>query len=81
MSVQLFDNDNVRLLLEAVGLGSAVSAADYDRSFDELELDSLARIEIATRIHDSYGIDVEDELTAEQTPAGMKTLVNAQLAA
>lgn len=74
-------NEDVRALLVAVGAPATTGVADFDISFEALELDSLARTEIASRIQDRFGINVEDDLTPETTPGDMLTMVNARLSA
>ncbi|WP_436756902.1 SAM-dependent methyltransferase [Streptosporangium sp. V21-05] len=76
-----FTDENVRELLLAVGLDPGTGDDALERSFDELDLDSLARVEIATRIQDRFGVDVEEQLTAEATPSLMRELVTERLAA
>ncbi|MGK5552519.1 acyl carrier protein [Actinomadura kijaniata] len=73
--------DDIQALLVAVGADGAVTAADHGRTFEDLDLDSLARFEIATRIQDRFGVNVEDDITAESTPADVLGLVNDRLAA
>jgi acyl carrier protein len=72
-----FTEDDMRALLIKVGL-NPVPANALERSFAELELDSLARIEIATRLRESHGADVESELTVgdDLTPSRVVTMVN-----
>ncbi|GIG92078.1 acyl carrier protein [Plantactinospora endophytica] len=81
METGTLTDDDVRGLLLAVGASPAVAAGDLTRSFEELELDSLARIEIASRVKDRFGVEVEDDLTPSETPIGLQRLVNARLAA
>ncbi|MER5643442.1 SAM-dependent methyltransferase [Streptosporangium sp. NPDC002524] len=76
-----FTDQNVRELLLAVGLDPATGDDALELSFDELDLDSLARVEIATQIQDRFGVDVEEQLTAEATPSLMRELVTERLAA
>lgn len=78
MSAELLSDEQVRELLVAVGAG-AVTADDFARTFEELELDSLARTEIASRLQTRFGVDVDEELTATETPAGLRILVNQRL--
>jgi hypothetical protein len=80
MTVEQLTEDDVRGLLVAVGAPSTTGPGDYGRTFDDLGLDSLARIEIASRIKDRYGVDVEEHLEADETPIGMARLVNVRLA-
>ncbi|QXJ21514.1 acyl carrier protein [Actinomadura graeca] len=75
MPVEKITDEDVLELLVAVGLDKAAGAESLARSFEELDLDSLARMEIATRIQDRYDIDVEEDLTAEQTPEGLRRMV------
>ncbi|MFI6496445.1 phosphopantetheine-binding protein [Nonomuraea typhae] len=70
-----FTEADLRPLLLAVGL--APDQEDYSLSFDQLHLDSLARVELATRVEDRFGIVLE--VAAEQSPADVATLVNAGL--
>ncbi|MFC7621301.1 acyl carrier protein [Microlunatus sp. GCM10028923] len=73
-------DDDLRQLLLAVGLDTAAAVPEsYQSTFTELDLDSLARVEIAGRIQDQFGVEIEPDLTAEATPAGIRDLVNARL--
>ncbi|MER6830066.1 acyl carrier protein [Streptosporangium sp. NPDC000563] len=76
-----FTDENVRELLLCVGLDPAAGDEALELTFDALDLDSLARVEIATRIQDRFGVDVEEELTAQTTPSLMRELVTERLAA
>jgi hypothetical protein len=80
MRTELTDTD-IRELLLAVGLDPATGPDAYRSSFAELDLDSLARVEIATRLQTRYGFDVEEQITAESTPLDVKDLVNTRLSA
>ncbi|MBT2208983.1 MULTISPECIES: acyl carrier protein [Actinomadura] len=75
MPTQHITDADVLELLVAVGLDRAAGAESLARSFEDLNLDSLARMEIATRIQDRYDIDVEEDLTAELTPEGLRRMV------
>jgi acyl carrier protein len=46
----------------------------FDDSFGQLDLDSLARTEIATRVAARWGVDIEDQLTPDTTPAEVRRL-------
>ncbi|MEU4242872.1 acyl carrier protein [Actinoplanes sp. NPDC026619] len=81
MAADVFTDEDVRALLAAVGADQALGAAEYSRSFEDLDLDSLARVEIASRVKTRFGIDIGDDLVAELSPAGMKHLVNNRLGA
>ncbi|MBX6766655.1 MAG: acyl carrier protein [Actinomadura rubrobrunea] len=78
-SAPALTDDDVRALLRAVGAAGG-APGDRSRTFEELGLDSLARFEIASRIKNRYGVDVESEITAETSPAGLRDLVNSRLA-
>jgi acyl carrier protein len=56
-----FTEIDMRALLVKVGL-NPVPANAIECTFGELGLDSLARIEIASRLREAYGADVEAEL-------------------
>jgi acyl carrier protein len=73
--------EGLKALLQAVGLDAGTGAEDYALSFDELGLDSLARVEIAARIRDAHGVDVEQEITPQLTPLELEELVNRRVAA
>ncbi|SDR31263.1 acyl carrier protein [Thermostaphylospora chromogena] len=75
-----FTDDTVRDLLVSVGLDRDTAADAWERSFEELGLDSLAAVEIATRIQDRFGVDIEEHLTPQSTPAIVKKLVTERLA-
>ncbi|MFJ2608275.1 acyl carrier protein [Streptomyces sp. NPDC091279] len=75
---ELTESD-VRELLVAVGVSPPDAESGFDSSFEELGMDSLARLEIAGRLLDRFGITVDDELTPEETPAGIHRLVNLRL--
>jgi methyltransferase (TIGR00027 family) len=75
-----FTDDVVRDLLVSVGLDRGAAGDAMDDSFESLGLDSLARMEIATRIQERFDVDVEEKLTAETTPALMRKLVTERLA-
>ena len=79
MATKILTDEDMRGLLLAVGADPTTNSAHYARSFDELDLDSLARVEIASRIRDRFGVNIEEEMVAEQTPAAMRDLVNQRL--
>ncbi|UBU10949.1 acyl carrier protein [Nonomuraea gerenzanensis] len=76
MSANTFTPADLKTLLQAVGLGPAQD--DYTLTFEQLALDSLARVEIATRIEDRFGLALE--IDADHTPAQVAALVNQRLA-
>jgi hypothetical protein len=73
-----FTIGDMRGLLLAVGLNPVPPDA-LESTFAQLELDSLARIEIATRLRESHGADVESVLTTGEdlTPGQVVDMVNA----
>jgi acyl carrier protein len=72
-----FTEDEMKALLLKVGL-NPVPADALNSTFATLVLDSLARIEIATRIQESYGVDLEPALTTgdDLTPSRVMAMVN-----
>ncbi|GAA3602465.1 hypothetical protein GCM10022419_103540 [Nonomuraea rosea] len=76
MPANTFTPADLRTLLLAVGLGPAQD--DYTLTFEELALDSLARVEIATRIEDRFGLALD--IDAGQSPAQVAEIVNQRLA-
>lgn len=72
-----FTEGDMRGLLLAVGL-NPVPADALESTFAQLELDSLARIEIATRLREAHGADVESVLTTgdDLTPGQVVGMVN-----
>lgn len=81
MATDVFTDRDAHELLVAVGLAPDAGNDSYERSFEALGLDSLARVEMASRIGQRYGVDVEEDLTPELTPVGMTRLVNERLGA
>jgi len=67
-------------MLVAVGASPALTPADFDLTFDELDLDSLARAEFAARIKRLSGVEVEDSLLDDSTPNSVRRLVFDALA-
>jgi heme-degrading monooxygenase HmoA/acyl carrier protein len=73
--------DELTGMLAAVGLDPALGEAALARTLEALDLDSLARVELASRIKSRYGIDIEDEITPESTPADVEQLISTRLSA
>jgi hypothetical protein len=71
---QFSDSDLATLLL-AVGAEPPVGPGVFEDSFRALDLDSLARTEIAARVVERWGVDVEERLTPETTPAQLRRMV------
>jgi acyl carrier protein len=71
-----FTEDEMRALLVRAGLNPVPPDA-FERTFAELGLDSLARIEMATRLVESHGVDLELALTVgdDLTPAQVIDMV------
>ena len=78
MARYTFGEADMKQLLTAVGVDEAGEA--YSRSFSDLDLDSLARVEISTRIMDRFGVEVDEEYIADLTPGHLVSLVNERLA-
>lgn len=76
---QFSDSDLAALLL-AVGAEPPVGPGVFEESFQDLDLDSLARTEIAARVVERWGVDVEERLTPETTPAQLRRLVEGEVA-
>lgn len=79
MATEELTEHDVRELLVAVGVDRSTADGQLDRAFDDLQLDSLARIQIASRVKERFGVDLEEELDGQDTPAGMRMLVNQRL--
>jgi hypothetical protein len=73
-----FTENEMRALLMKVGLNPVPPDA-LGRTFADLGLDSLARIEMATRLLESHGADLELALTVgdDLTPAQVITMVTS----
>lgn len=74
------DAELVKSLL-AVGADRNLTVIDFDRSFEDLDLDSLARAELTARFRDRSGVDVEQNLTATATPNQIRRFVRDELSA
>lgn len=79
MARYTFGESDMNELLARVGVDDAGAA--YARSFSDLDLDSLARVEISTRIKDRFGVEVDEERIAGLTPGHLVNFVNERLAA
>jgi acyl carrier protein len=80
VAAEMLTEKDVRELLVTVGVSPLDAGGDLGRSFEDLELDSLARLELASQIKERAGVEVEEDLTPQQTPTGMQQLVNQRLA-
>ncbi|MEU5311965.1 acyl carrier protein [Streptomyces sp. NPDC021562] len=71
MGVPVSDQDLIGMLL-AVGADRSLTVADLDSTFEELELDSLARAEFAAKLKERTGVDAEEQTTADATPNAVR---------
>lgn len=76
MMADVFTEADLRELLVAVGLPPSSDREVFGRSFDALGLDSLARMEMASRLTGRFGVNLEGELTPEVTPEDMQRMLN-----
>jgi acyl carrier protein len=74
-----FTDAVLREQLLAVGADRNLSSDDLDRTFENLGLDSLARVEFAARVQDRFGLDVEEYVVPECTPNEIRSLVQDRL--
>jgi quercetin dioxygenase-like cupin family protein/acyl carrier protein len=81
MSTEILSDGQLTEMLVAVGAEPDLVPASLDTSFDDLELDSLSRAELAARLKSRYGVDVESALTPDTTPNEMRGLLGAALSA
>jgi len=72
----LSDQDLIKTLL-AVGADRDITVTDFDRTFEDLDLDSLARAEFAAKVKDGSGVDVEQRVTQTATPNQIRRLLMA----
>jgi acyl carrier protein len=75
MFTTLLSDADMSALLIAVGVESPADPHIFDSSFEELEIDSLGRTELATRVADRFGVDVEEDLLPETTPNELRLIV------
>ncbi|MFH9064899.1 acyl carrier protein [Streptomyces coeruleorubidus] len=81
MSTSEIVRSELTAMLAAVGLDPDLGESAFGKSFEALDLDSLARVELASRIKSRYGIDIEEEITPASTPADVERLLDARLSA
>lgn len=79
MSNELSDR-NVIDMLVAVGADPTVGPADFDTTFEDLDLDSLARAEFAARAKQLTGVDIEDSVLDDSTPNSVRRQIARMLA-
>jgi acyl carrier protein len=75
MSTTLLSDADMSALLITVGVEAPADPQIFDSSFEELEIDSLGRTELATRVADRFGVDVEEALFPETTPNELRLIV------
>ncbi|CAL9563394.1 phosphopantetheine-binding protein [Streptomyces sp. ICN988] len=80
MTHQPLTDEQLRSALVATGVNPAISDAELARSFEELGLDSLARLEIATRVQDLVGLDMEDQIGPDTSPRALQRGIAQRLA-
>jgi hypothetical protein len=68
------DGDLAGLLL-AVGAEPPIGPEIFDDSFQDLDLDSLARNQIAALVAERWGVNVQNRLTAETTPQDLRRFI------
>nr|CEL19975.1 hypothetical protein [Kibdelosporangium sp. MJ126-NF4]CTQ97199.1 hypothetical protein [Kibdelosporangium sp. MJ126-NF4] len=68
-------------LLLAVGVEPPANPELFDKSFDDLGIESLAQAELASRLDDRYGVDLEEWLEPETTPNEMRRQVAEKMKA
>lgn len=72
---RITDGDLAALLL-AVGAEPPVGPGVFADSFQALDLDSLARSQIATLVAERWGVDVESQLGPGTTPEELRRLID-----
>lgn len=70
-----FSDGDLAGLLLAVGAESPVGPGVFGDSFQDLDLDSLARTQIAALVAERWGVDVEHRLTAGTTPEDLRGFI------
>jgi len=69
------------IVLQSAGGNSPLEPADLDRTFDDLDYDSLALLETLGQIERRYGVSLPDDIIVEATNLReMLELVNGHLA-
>ncbi|MCW6009761.1 acyl carrier protein [Micromonospora sp. CPCC 205371] len=83
--MNLLTNDELRDIMRAcVGNEPAAELEGdiFDRTFSDLAFDSLAVLEVAARLQETYRIPVPDEAVEKmKTPRDVVDYINQQLAA
>jgi hypothetical protein len=68
------DGDLAGLLL-AVGAEPPIGPEIFDDSFQDLDIDSTARAQIAVLVAERWGVNVQDRLTADATPRDLRRFI------
>lgn len=74
----LTDSQLVEMLV-SVGAEPDTAPTGFDLSFEDLDLDSLSRAELAARLKSRFGVEVEESLTPDTTPNQMRGLLADRL--
>jgi hypothetical protein len=72
---QHFSDGDLAGLLLAVGAEPPVEPGVFGDSFQDLDLDSLARTQIAALVAERWGVNVEERLTARTTPEDLRRFI------
>lgn len=75
----LLPDAELSALLIAVGVEAPAAADQFALSFEELEIDSLGRTELAARLADRFAVDVEEKLLPETTPNELRLIVTKEV--
>lgn len=78
---ETLSDDVLKSVLVAIGAEPTIAAGDFDRSFDDLYLDSLARAEFAAKLKERTKVDIEDQLSADTSPNEARRLLQGRLSA
>lgn len=81
MSTDVVSDADLIEVLIAVGADRRITVVDFDRSFEDLELDSLARAEFAAKLRDRSGVDTDDVASPDSTPNEIRRIVLDELSA
>jgi acyl carrier protein len=68
-------------LLVAVGADRDIDSLQFDRSFEDLGLDSLAQAEFAAKLKEHCRADVQEHIAADVSPNKIRRFVLDELSA
>jgi acyl carrier protein len=71
-------NDLMEILVVKAGLPRSAITADPGATLSDVDLDSLAQLQVKAEIEDRYGVELDDE-HADATFGELVTLVNEGL--